>query len=115
MREFNELMSSIEKGNYLPFYLLSGVEPYFIDQIESKITDHLLDEASRSFDYSLFYGKVEIEGRNQGIEFSRTEQFGQWPLQVNDFKHIHDSLEATMAYQAIDSGETSELSGRRTT
>ena len=60
MREFNELMSSIEEGNYLPFYLLSGVEPYFIDQIESKITDHLLDEASRSFDYSLFYGK-EVE------------------------------------------------------
>ena len=61
---------------------------------------------------SLFYGKVEIEGRNQGIEFSRTEQFGQWPLQVNGFKHIHDSLEASMAYQAIDSGETSELSGQ---
>ena len=60
MREFNELMSSIEEGNYFPFYLLSGVEPYFIDQIESKITDHLLDEASRSFDYSLFYGK-EVE------------------------------------------------------
>ena len=61
---------------------------------------------------SLFYGKVEIEGRNQGIEFSRTEQFGQWPLQVNGFKHIHDSLEASMAYQAIDSGETSVLSGQ---
>jgi DNA polymerase-3 subunit delta len=60
MHEFNELMSSIEEGNYLPFYLLSGVEPYFIDQIESKITDRLIDEASRSFDYSLFYGK-EVE------------------------------------------------------
>ena len=54
--------------------------------------------------YSLFYGKVEIEGRNQGIEFSRKEQFGQWPLQVNGFKHIHDSLEASTAFQAIDSG-----------
>ena len=61
---------------------------------------------------SLFYGKVEIEGRNQGIGFSRTEQFGQWPLQVNGFKHIHDSLEASMAYQAIDSGVTSVLSGQ---
>ena len=73
-------------------------------------------ESSTSHDMnqmnSLFYGKVEIEGRNQGIEFSRTEQFGQWPLQVNGFKHIHDSLEASMAYQAIDSGETSVLSGQ---
>jgi len=55
--------------------------------------------------YSLFYGKVEIEGSNKGVDFSRREQFGQWPLQVNGFKHIHDSLEASTAYQAIDSGE----------
>jgi len=55
--------------------------------------------------YSLFYGKVKIEGSNQGVQFSRCEQFGQWPLQVNGYKHIHDSLEASTAYQAIDSGE----------
>jgi len=55
--------------------------------------------------YSLFYGKVEIEGQNQGVQFSRCEQFGQWPLQVNGYKHIHDSLEASTAYQTIDSGE----------
>lgn len=55
--------------------------------------------------YSLFYGKVEIEGSNQGVQFSRCEQFGQWPLQVNGYKHIHESLEASTAYQAIDSGE----------
>lgn len=57
MKEFNLLMSSIEQGNYKPFYLLSGTEPYFIDQFEAKITELLTDEASRSFDYSLFYGK----------------------------------------------------------
>jgi DNA polymerase-3 subunit delta len=57
MNEFNVLMSSIEQGNYKPFYLLSGTEPYFIDQFEAKITEFLTDEASQSFDYSLFYGK----------------------------------------------------------
>ena len=62
--------------------------------------------------HSLFYGQVEIEGRNKGIDFSRKEQFGQWPLQVNGYKNIHDSLEASMAYQAIDSGETSVISGQ---
>ena len=45
MREFNELMSSIENGNYSPFYLLSGVEPYFIDQIELKIKDQLVERS----------------------------------------------------------------------
>ena len=55
-----QLMSSVDRGDYQPFYLLSGAEPYFIDRLEAKITDQLTDEASRSFDYSLFYGK-EVE------------------------------------------------------
>tara|TARA_B100001173_G_C16027093_1_gene564597 strand:+ start:1322 stop:2323 length:1002 start_codon:yes stop_codon:yes gene_type:complete len=60
MQEFYQLMSSIDRGEYKPFYLLSGTEPYFIDSFESKITEKLTDEESRSFDYSLFYGK-EVE------------------------------------------------------
>lgn len=62
MQEFNQLMSSIDRAEYKPFYLLSGTEPYFIDRLEAKITEKLTDEASRSFDYSLFYGK-EVEPR----------------------------------------------------
>lgn len=60
----------------------------------------------------LFYGKVEIEGRNNDVDFRRTEQFGQWPLQVNGYKDIHQSLEASMAYQSIDSGDTMCRSGQ---
>ena len=55
-------MSSIDRAEYKPFYLLSGTEPYFIDRLEAKITEKLTDESSRSFDYSLFYGK-EVEPR----------------------------------------------------
>ena len=57
MREFNQLMSSVARGDFVPFYLLTGTEPYFIDHIEAEITGRLIDEASRPFDYSLFYGK----------------------------------------------------------
>ena len=57
MSEFRQIMSSFENREYSPFYLLHGDEPYFIDKIESKITDNLIDDSSRSFDYSLFYGK----------------------------------------------------------
>ena len=56
MQEFNKLMSTIDKGEFKPFYLLSGTEPYFIDLIENHLTKKLTDESSRSFDYSLFYG-----------------------------------------------------------
>ncbi len=44
MKEFNELMSAIDKGEYKPFYLLSGSEPYFIDSIENKITDKVIQK-----------------------------------------------------------------------
>lgn len=57
MREFKQLMSRISKGDYVPFYLLSGTEAYFIDEVETLLTDLLTDESSKSFDYSLFYGK----------------------------------------------------------
>ena len=69
MQEFNQLMSSIEKGEYKPFYLLSGTEPYFIDRIEASLTKKLTDESSCSFDYSLFYGG-EVEP-NQIIESAK--------------------------------------------
>lgn len=32
--------------------------------------------------FDLFYGRVRIEGKNQGNIFNREEQFGQLPLQV---------------------------------
>lgn len=62
MQEFNQLMSTIDRAEYKPFYLLSGLEPFFIDRIEQKITEKLTDNVSRSFDYSLFYGK-EVDSR----------------------------------------------------
>jgi hypothetical protein len=39
-------------------------------------------EATGNPMFDLFYGKVKIEGKNQGNEFIREEQFGQLPLQV---------------------------------
>jgi len=45
MQEFNQLMSSVDRGEYKPFYLLSGTEPYFIDRLEAKITEKITDEA----------------------------------------------------------------------
>ena len=51
----------------------------------------------------LFYGKVLIEGTIKGEPFSKIEAFGQWPLRVNSFTHIHDSLENST--ETDDSGQ----------
>jgi len=64
--------------------------------------------------FDLFYGKVKIEGKNQGNEFSREEQFGQWPLQVNSFSDIHESLEASTAHEFIDTCSQPDLQAATT-
>ena len=98
MREFYQLMSSIDRGEYKPFYLLSGSEPYFIDRLEDKITEKVTDEASRSFDYSLFYGK-EVE-TSQIIETAK-----RFPLLashhlvvVREAQHLEKSTDLIAEY-----------------
>jgi ubiquitin carboxyl-terminal hydrolase 25/28 len=58
---------------------------------------------------NLFYGLVKIEGRNQGNVFTKEEPFGQWPLQVNNFSDIHESLNASTAHEHIDTSSQSDL------
>lgn len=62
----------------------------------------------------LFYGQYRAEGINEGKGFSNDENFGQFPLQVNGFKDIHESLEAATAHGAIEtvSSDTTQKSGQ---
>ena len=106
MQEFNQLMSSIDRGDYKSFYLLSGTEPYFIDRLEAKITEKLTDEASRSFDYSLFYGK-EVEPR-QIIETAK-----RFPLLashhlvvVREAQHLDKSTDLIAEYLSQPQAQT---------
>lgn len=106
MKEFNQLLSSIDREDYKPFYLLSGTEPYFIDFLEAKITEKLTDEASRSFDYSLFYGK-ETDAR-QIIETAK-----RFPLLtshhlvvVREAQHLDKSTDLIAEYLSHPQAQT---------
>ncbi len=57
MDKFKNLISAVASGNYSTFYLLSGTEPYFIDEFEFFLTNKLVNDQTREFDYSVFYGK----------------------------------------------------------
>jgi DNA polymerase-3 subunit delta len=57
MQAFFTLLSKIQKEEFSPFYLLSGNESFYIDAILKALTNKLVNEASRDFDYTLFYGK----------------------------------------------------------
>ncbi|KAL8592865.1 hypothetical protein ACOMHN_050693 [Nucella lapillus] len=50
----------------------------------------------------LFYGQFRAEGEHEGEKFSKQETFGQFPLQVNGFCDIHESLEATTMQDEIE-------------
>jgi len=60
MQAYTTLLSKIQKGQYAPFYLLSGTEPFFIDSISTVLTQQLIDETSKDFDFVQFYGKEAL-------------------------------------------------------
>ena len=45
----------------------------------------------------LFYGQYETDGTIEGKVFANSETFGQFPLQVEGFSDLHESLEAATA------------------
>lgn len=60
MQAFFTLLSKIQKEQFSPFYLLSGNEPFYIDAILKALVNKLVDEASKDFDFSQFYGKEAV-------------------------------------------------------
>ncbi len=53
----DEILKTARSGNYAPVYLLHGTEGYFIDKIESYITEKSLSEAEKAFNLTVVYGK----------------------------------------------------------
>lgn len=52
-----EIINAIKSGKVAPFYVLHGLEPYFIDVISDFIEEHLLTESERPFNQVVFYGR----------------------------------------------------------
>lgn len=57
VEEYHLIIGELKKKHYRPVYLLMGEEPYFIDRISRYATEHILDEAGKSFDQTVLYGK----------------------------------------------------------
>jgi len=78
---YKELISSLEKKKYVPFYLLMGEEPYFIDKISNYIEEHFFeDESFKDFNFQLLYGKDTTV--DQIIAFSK-----EYPM-MSDFRLV---------------------------
>lgn len=52
-----DILKDLQKGNYAPVYFLQGEETFFIDQVSDYIERNAIDEASKSFNQIIMYGK----------------------------------------------------------
>ncbi len=55
--QFNTLIEQLEQNIVQPVYLLHGEEYYFLEKLLNKIEEVTLDEATKSFNHQVFYGK----------------------------------------------------------
>ncbi len=55
--EFRRLMADVDARKFAPVYLLMGEEPFFIDALCERLASTVLDEAARSFNQIVLYGR----------------------------------------------------------
>ncbi|XP_036391857.1 ubiquitin carboxyl-terminal hydrolase 25-like isoform X3 [Megalops cyprinoides] len=72
------------------------------DAFQMKVEEESEGERQRNPMVELFYGHYLAEGVLEGKKFENTEMFGQFPLQVNGFKDLHECLEAAMTEREIE-------------
>ncbi len=56
MKDVQNIINDIKKGNIKPIYFLAGEETFFIDQINDYIEKNLLPEEAKGFDQTVHYG-----------------------------------------------------------
>ena len=98
MQGYNALLSNIKNNDFSPVYLLSGTEPYFIDQIVTQITQQLIAQGLQDFDHTIFYGK-EIAVRQIVEAAKRFPMLAPYHLVVvKEAQYLTGDLEELAAY-----------------
>lgn len=54
---YEQIIGELKNRSFKPIYFLHGEEPYYIDLVTDYITTHVLDEAEKSFNQTIVYGK----------------------------------------------------------
>jgi len=57
MSSYPEIIKDMEQGKYAPVYFLQGEETFFIDNIIDYVEANALDDAQKSFNQVILYGK----------------------------------------------------------
>ena len=54
--EFKDIVSQLKKGQYAPFYFLSGEEPWYADYITDYIAENAIKDEEKDFNQTILYG-----------------------------------------------------------
>jgi len=54
---YEQVLLQLKQQQYKPIYILYGDEPYYIDKVTDYIEENVLDEAGKSFDQVVLYGR----------------------------------------------------------
>lgn len=54
---YEQIIKDLKQKKYQPIYFLCGEEPYYIDKISDYIENNVLDEAEKSFNQTILYGR----------------------------------------------------------
>ena len=60
---YEQLIGDLKKRSFKSIYFLYGEEPYYIDLVTDHITTHVLNEAEKSFNQTIVYGKESDAGQ----------------------------------------------------
>lgn len=56
-KNFEQILSDLNKKQFAPVYFLTGEESYFIDMVSDHIQEHALTETEKTFNQTILYGK----------------------------------------------------------
>ncbi len=95
---FDNILSDLKKKVYHPIYFLSGDEPYYIDQISQYIQDNVLNEAEKTFNLTVLYGK-DAEVHNIIDSAKRFPMMSSHQVViVKEAQHLSRTIESLVSY-----------------
>lgn len=97
--DFRRLSADIDARKYAPVYLLMGEEPYFIDALCEKLATTVLDEAERSFNQIMFYGR-DTDGGTVASYCRQVPMMGNYEVIIVKEAQRLDRLELLASYTA---------------
>ena len=109
MKEVNNIINEIKKGNIKPVYFLTGDTDFFIDQISNYIEENLLPEDAKGFDQMVLYG-MDVNMRDLVMQAKRFPMIGERIVMIiKEAQHLFkkkDDFDVFEEYMKLPSDKT---------